>query len=65
MWYKQQGIVNQTLQGHSGYVACIKITGKRAFSGSWDTTIRSWNIEVKYQILVDAVIFKKLQRIVD
>ncbi|KAI9199473.1 WD40-repeat-containing domain protein [Polychytrium aggregatum] len=35
----------QTLQGHLGYVACLKVKGKRAFSGSWDTTVRSWNLE--------------------
>lgn len=34
-----------TAQGHTGYVACLKIKGKRAFSGSWDTTVRSWNLE--------------------
>jgi WD40 repeat protein len=32
--------------GHSGYVSCIKVHGKRLFSGSWDTTIRSWNLDV-------------------
>ncbi|KAI8929759.1 WD40-repeat-containing domain protein [Entophlyctis helioformis] len=44
-WNTELGTVNQTLHGHTGYVACLKVRGKRAFSGSWDTTIRSWNLE--------------------
>jgi WD40 repeat protein len=37
-----------TMTGHTGYVSCIKLRGKRAFSGSWDTTVRSWNLEVSF-----------------
>ncbi|KAJ3257160.1 hypothetical protein HK103_004858 [Boothiomyces macroporosus] len=45
-WNTETGTVMQTLHGHTGYVSCIKVRGKRVFSGSWDTTVRSWNIEV-------------------
>lgn len=38
--------VNQTFHGHTGYVSCIKVHGRRIFSGSWDTTVRSWNLDV-------------------
>ncbi|KAJ3271099.1 hypothetical protein HDV01_007036 [Terramyces sp. JEL0728] len=44
-WNTDTGNVMQTLHGHTGYVSCIKVRGKRVFSGSWDTTVRSWNIE--------------------
>ncbi|EGF76549.1 hypothetical protein BATDEDRAFT_30887 [Batrachochytrium dendrobatidis JAM81] len=44
-WNKDLSTASQTLHGHTGYVACLKVRGKRAFSGSWDTTIRSWNLE--------------------
>ncbi|RKO93829.1 WD40-repeat-containing domain protein, partial [Blyttiomyces helicus] len=44
-WNIEQGVNIQTLHGHTGYVACLRIRGKRAFSGSWDTTVRSWNLE--------------------
>jgi WD40 repeat protein len=40
------GISLQTFSGHSGYVACVRVKGKRVFSGSWDTSVRSWNLEV-------------------
>jgi WD40 repeat protein len=39
------GNVQLNMLGHTGYVSCIKLRGKRIFSGSWDTTIRSWNLE--------------------
>lgn len=44
-WNTETGTSNHTLQGHTGYVSCIKMRGKRVFSGSWDTTVRSWNLE--------------------
>ncbi|KAJ3301890.1 hypothetical protein HDV03_000257 [Kappamyces sp. JEL0829] len=44
-WNADTGSCNLTLQGHTGYVSCIKLRGKRVFSGSWDTTVRSWNLE--------------------
>ncbi|KAH9263510.1 hypothetical protein BASA83_013087 [Batrachochytrium salamandrivorans] len=44
-WNTDSFVATQILHGHTGYVACLKVRGKRAFSGSWDTTIRSWNIE--------------------
>jgi WD40 repeat protein len=40
------GTVTQTFHGHTGYVSCLKVHGRRAFSGSWDTTVRSWNLDV-------------------
>jgi WD40 repeat protein len=45
-WKSESGSINHTFLGHTGYVSCLKIHGKRAFSGSWDTTIRSWNLDV-------------------
>ncbi|KAI8835220.1 WD40-repeat-containing domain protein [Chytriomyces cf. hyalinus JEL632] len=44
-WDLETQLPNSILSGHTGYVSCIKVRGKRAFSGSWDTTIRSWNLE--------------------
>ncbi|ORY42818.1 WD40 repeat-like protein [Rhizoclosmatium globosum] len=44
-WDLEKKTLRSTFSGHTGYIACIKIRGKRAFSGSWDTTIRSWNLE--------------------
>lgn len=45
-WKSEPGTVNQTFHGHTGYVSCLKVHGRRAFSGSWDTTVRSWNLDV-------------------
>ncbi|KAI8812065.1 WD40-repeat-containing domain protein [Cladochytrium replicatum] len=45
LWNLETGANVLTLHGHQGYVACLRIRGKRAFSGSWDATVRSWNIE--------------------
>ena len=45
-WKAELGTVSQTFHGHTGYVSCVKIHGKRLFSGSWDTTVRSWNLDV-------------------
>ncbi|KAJ3010093.1 UNVERIFIED_CONTAM: hypothetical protein HDU68_002331 [Siphonaria sp. JEL0065] len=44
-WDLEKKVAKSILNGHTGYIACLKIRGKRAFSGSWDTTIRSWNLE--------------------
>ncbi|KAI9324438.1 WD40-repeat-containing domain protein [Zopfochytrium polystomum] len=44
-WDTKRGEILATFQGHTGYVSCLKIRGRRVFSGSWDTTIRSWNLE--------------------
>ncbi|KAJ3350973.1 Mitochondrial fission protein [Entophlyctis luteolus] len=46
LWDLVQQKPTSVLTGHTGYVSCFKIRGRRAFSGSWDTTIRSWNLEV-------------------
>jgi WD40 repeat protein len=44
-WHTSSGIGPITMSGHTGYISCIKVRGKRLFSGSWDTTVRSWNLE--------------------
>ncbi|KAJ3237565.1 hypothetical protein HDU81_009261 [Chytriomyces hyalinus] len=46
-WDLEDPLPTSILNGHTGYVSCIKVRGKRAFSGSWDTTIRSWNLETE------------------
>ena len=33
------------MNGHTAYVSSIKVMNKRAFTGSWDTHVRSWNLE--------------------
>jgi WD40 repeat protein len=35
------------LSGHTGYVTCAKVSGRRLFTGSWDGTMRSWNLDTK------------------
>ncbi|KAI8609660.1 WD40-repeat-containing domain protein [Chytriomyces sp. MP71] len=44
-WDLEKRVATSIFSGHTGFIACIKVRGKRAFSGSWDTTIRSWNLE--------------------
>ena len=33
-----------TLTGHTGFVSCLKVRGRRVWTGSWDGTLRSWNL---------------------
>jgi len=40
-------VSERVLKGHTGRITAISITpdGKRAISGSWDTTVRVWNLD--------------------
>ncbi|KAI8911832.1 WD40-repeat-containing domain protein, partial [Gorgonomyces haynaldii] len=44
-WKSESSAVAQQFHGHTGYVSCLKVHGRRVFSGSWDTTVRSWNLD--------------------
>ncbi|KAI8919119.1 WD40-repeat-containing domain protein [Powellomyces hirtus] len=44
-WNLETGEIVRSYTGHTNHVSCLKLKGKRAFSGSWDTTLRSWNLE--------------------
>ena len=34
-----------TLQGHTGFVFCLVVHNNILYSGSWDGTIRAWNLD--------------------
>ena len=34
-----------TLQGHTGFVFCLVVHNNILYSGSWDETIRAWNLD--------------------
>ncbi|MEI3649278.1 MAG: hypothetical protein V6D39_04700 [Dolichospermum lemmermannii FEM_B0920] len=46
------GRLLRTLTGHSSYVQAVAVTadGKRVISGSWDNTVKVWNLETGEEI---------------
>ena len=49
MWNLETGEEALTLRGHTGPVSSLALSsdGKRLFSGSFDGTIKAWNLEVE------------------
>ena len=42
----------RTLAGHSSYVTSVAISadGKRVVSGSWDKTVKIWDVETETEV---------------
>jgi WD40 repeat protein len=43
VWNMDTGL-HTSLTGHTGFISCLRIRGRRAWTGSWDGTLRSWNL---------------------
>lgn len=43
-WESKTGRPLATLSGHTGVVTCLRRSGSTLYSGSWDATIRVWDI---------------------
>ncbi|TPX30696.1 hypothetical protein SmJEL517_g05788 [Synchytrium microbalum] len=44
-WNLMSGVQVTALHGHTGNVVCLRVRGRRVFSGSVDTTLRSFNLD--------------------
>ena len=46
-------VETRTLRGHTSEVYCLALSadGKRLFSGSWDQTIKVWDLEAGKEIM--------------
>ena len=36
------GQLTRELRGHTGYVACVALSGSMVLSGGWDKTVKVW-----------------------
>ena len=51
-----------TLKGHTGKVSSLAVQGNTLFSGSSDTTIMLWDVDVKWQVRGTLILSLRLGR---
>jgi WD40 repeat protein len=45
LWNDESGNEMMNIRGHTNVVGCLAVQREHLISGSWDTTIRKWNIQ--------------------
>jgi WD40 repeat protein len=47
IWNARTGDCTHIMKEHDQAVSCLAVWNNRLYSGSWDKTIRVWNLEVQ------------------
>jgi len=53
IWDIDSGVTMRVLQGHTGFVTGVAVTGNRLFTSGTDRTIKQWDISLPHQHLID------------